>query len=117
MPDDDLTGWPLSVALAEALGWQRSPDEDGAVWWLSPSDEGRPQLQAPAYHESLDALFRDVVPALRERGWDVEVSADASLGSQWLALVCRTPVWVSRVAETPAEALCRAALAALREGA
>lgn len=125
MVDKFPTGRDLDVALAEALGWQRGNDE-----WIEPNRDpadDRNWQWLPSWHASLDAVMRDVWPVLRERGWKwfcLEFtdfggyeSASCEIGyesHEVNALSHRT----SEEEERPvfAEAFCRAALRALREG-
>jgi hypothetical protein len=81
--------------------------------------------KAPLYDESLDALARDVLPVLRERGWRdgrwsvwENTTRDGTTKVRWFVEITRSsllgsPSEIHKVADSPAAALAEAAAIAL----
>ncbi len=68
----ELEGWALARAAAERLGWQaiHSQTYTGGVDHLGRKPGSVFTDRVPAYHASFDACERDLLPGLREAGWD-----------------------------------------------
>jgi hypothetical protein len=122
-------GWDLSVAVAEALGWQevRFPgDSDDDRWKLSsrtfligthPSLDTL--LPAPSYHEDETACFRDLVPILADAGYSLSLHHDRRDSNlPWTAYL----EWSDRdifscYGRSGAEAICKVFLVVMKPAA
>lgn len=117
MPNPDpatLTGWPLSVKCAMLSGWEDLLEIDG-VWMGAGSRYWSQRRPVPAYHESLNACFRDLVPVLAAKGWDLSLNTtplfSATDSRRWYRVQFeRFPEAIKAEGATPAEAICRAFL-------
>ena len=54
--------------LAELAGWEQDPDAQPGVLWKPTGYGGLEYVYRPDYPHSLDAIARDLLPILRERG-------------------------------------------------
>lgn len=119
--------------LAKALGWELTKRtwqtrnlvgdirEVEEIHYKAPEGAQRPFGLLPSFDHSLDALIRDVVPVLRERGWDWHVGSglyderpdDFYAWCEVGLFFDGTYRMEERLGSTPAEALATAALEAL----
>ena len=66
--------------LAEQAGWGPSEPHDGAfVWSRKVGDEYWYRYALPDYPHSFDAIARDLLPLLWERGWRLDLWLDSEL--------------------------------------
>lgn len=56
--------------LAELAGWEQDPDAQPGVLWKPTGYGGLEYVYRPDYPHSLDAIARDLLPLLREKGWE-----------------------------------------------
>lgn len=115
----ELEGRELDEALVHALGWATWRETGALTGAVTDAERRTLYWGIPEWHASLDAIYRDLLPVLRERGWD-EIHMSVLAEGRASARVMRCGVggaetWV-RYGPTPALALARACLAALTEG-
>lgn len=112
-PTATLTGWSLSVAIAERRGWRDLQLEGDWSAGIPPGESVHHLI--PAYHESLDACERDLFPMLEQAGWYPTLTR-CLVRDPWRATLTREDrSLVAGVGDRPATALCRAFLAAMGE--
>lgn len=115
----ELEGRELDEALVHALGWATWRETGALTGAVTDAERRTLYWGIPEWHTSLDAIERDLLPVLRERGWD-----HWTVGSEfeWVGRFSASVEWgssfvvVEEVGDTPALALARACLAALRKG-